>query len=94
MTIIKQSNGIYQVIFQVDGVKYQKSSQSRNKAKALEIERKWRQEIMDKKHLGKQDEISLYDALDLFQHSKIDMKSYKDTVSKIRGIKQYFDDSR
>lgn len=92
MTIIKQSNGIYQVRFQIDGVKYQKSSQSRNKAKALEIERKWRQEIMDKKHLGKQDEISLYDALDLFQQSKIDMKSYKDTVSKIRGIKQYFDD--
>ncbi len=92
MTLIKQKSGIFQVRFMVDGKTYQKSSQSKNKAKAQQIERQYRQEILDKKLLGVKDSINLYDALDLFLTSKIDLKSYDDIANKVRGVKLYFDD--
>ena len=92
MTLIKQKSGIFQIRFMVDGKTFQKSSQSRNKAKAQQIERQYHQEILDKKLLGTKDTINLYTALDMFLTSKIDLKSYDDIANKIRGIKSYFDD--
>jgi len=92
MTLIKQKSGIFQVRFMVDGKTFQKSSHSKNKAKAQQIERQYRQEILDKKLLGVKDSINLYDALDLFLTSKIDLKSYDDIANKVRGVKLYFDD--
>jgi integrase len=92
MSVLKTKNGYYQIRFQQDGKKFQKSSGSKNRAKALEIERKWRQEINDKKHLGDPDEITLYNALDLFVESKLGMKTYDDFNSKIRTIKRFFED--
>ena len=92
MTLIKQKSGIFQIRFMVDGKTYQKSSQSKNKAKAKQIEHQYRQEILDKKLLGAKDSINLYDALDLFETSKVGLKSYADISNKIRGVKLYFDD--
>ncbi|MDX2370849.1 MAG: site-specific integrase [Colwellia sp.] len=92
MTLIKQKSGIFQVRFMVDGKTYQKSSQSRNKAKAQQVERQYHQEILDKKLLGTKDSINLYNALDKFLTSKIDLKSYDDIANKVRGVKLYFDD--
>lgn len=92
MTLIKQQSGIFQIRFMVDGKTYQKSSQSKNKAKAQQIERQYRQEVLDKKLLGTKDTIKLYDALDKFDASKMGMKSYPDISNKIRGLKLYFDD--
>ena len=92
MTLIKQKSGIFQVRFMVDGKTYQKSSQTKNKAKAQQIERQFRQEVLDKKLLGAKDTISLYAALDKFQLSKVDLKSYRDVCGQIRGLKTYFDD--
>lgn len=86
------SNGYYQIRFQSDGKKFQKSSGTKNRAKALEIERKIRQDLSDIKHLGNPEQISLYNALDIFADSKIEMKTHKDILSKIRTIKVYFDD--
>jgi hypothetical protein len=76
MTLIKQKSGIFQVRFMVDGKTYQKSSQSKNKAKAQQIERQYRQEILDKKLLGVKDSINLHDALDMLLTSKVGLKSY------------------
>jgi len=92
MSVLKMKNGYYQIRFQQDGKKHQKSSGSKNRAKALEVERKWRQDINDKKHLGNPDEITLYNALDLFVESKLGMKTYDDFNSKIRTIKHFFED--
>lgn len=92
MTLIKQKSGIFQVRFMVDGRTYQKSSQTKNKAKALQIERQFRQEVLDKKLLGTKDTIGLYDALDKFQSSKVGLKSYPDICNKIQGLKNYFED--
>lgn len=91
MTVLKQTNGYYQIRFQFEGKKYQKSSGSKNRAKALEIERKWRQDLLDQKHLGNPEHILLYDALDMFGESKVDMKTHDDILSKIRTTKLYFD---
>ena len=76
----------------VCGKSYQKSAQTKNKAKALQVERQYRQEILDKKLLGTKDTINLYDALDTFLTSKIDLKSFDDITNKVRGVKLYFDD--
>jgi len=92
MSVIKQSSGIWQIRFQYRGVKYQRSSGSRNKTKALEIERRWRNELLDKHHLGKKDSINLYAAFDMFLDSKIGMKTYNDVQTIIRTLKRYFDD--
>jgi integrase len=91
MSVLKMKNGIYQVRFQQDGIKHQRSSGTKNRAKALEIERKMRQDLNDKKHLGNPEQISLYDALDIFADSKIEMKTHQDILSKIRTVKVYFD---
>jgi len=91
MTALKQKNGYYQIRFQFEGKKYQKSSGSKNRAKALEIERKWRQDLLDQKHLGNPEHILLYDALDMFGESKVGMKTHDDILSKIRTVKLYFD---
>jgi len=91
MTVLKQKNGYYQIRFQFEGKKYQKSSGSKNRAKALEIERKWRQDLLDQKHLGNPEHILLYDALDMFGESKVGMKTHDDILSKIRTVKLYFD---
>jgi len=90
MSVLKMKNGYYQIRFQSDGKKFQKSSGTKNRAKALEIERKIRQDLSDIKHLGNPEQISLYDALDIFADSKIEMKTHKDILSKIRTIKVYF----
>lgn len=92
MSVLKMKNGYYQIRFQSDGKKYQKSSGTKNRARALEIERKLRQDLSDQKHLGSPEQISLYDALDMFSDSKIEMKTHKDILSKIRTIKVYFED--
>jgi integrase len=92
MTLIKQKSGIFQVRFMVDGKTYQKSSQSKNKAKAQQVERQYHQEILDKKLLGTKVSIKLYSALDTFLTSKIALKSYDDIANKVRGVKLYFDD--
>jgi len=93
MSVIKQKNsGIYQIRFQIDGKKHQFTSGTKNKSKALEIERKKRQDIMDKRHLGKLDEITLYSALDLFELSKTGMKTFEDFKSKLRSIRRGFSD--
>jgi len=91
MSVLKMKNGYYQIRFQSDGKKFQRSSGTKNRAKALEIERKMRQDLSDLKHLGNPEQISLYDALDMFSDSKIEMKTHKDILSKIRTIKVYFD---
>lgn len=91
MSVLKMKNGTFQLRFQQDGIKYQRSSGTKNRAKALEIERKWRQELNDKKHLGNPEQISLYSALDMFADSKIEMKTHNDILSKIRTVKVYFD---
>ncbi len=91
MSVLKMKNGYYQIRFQSDGKKFQKSSGTKNRAKALEIERKLRQDLSDQKHLGNPEQISLYDSLDMFSDSKIEMKTHKDILSKIRTIKVYFD---
>jgi len=85
-------NGYYQIRFQSDGKKFQRSSGTKNRAKALEIERKIRQDLSDQKHLGSPEQIMLYNALDMFADSKIEMKTHKDILSKIRTIKVYFED--
>ncbi len=92
MSLIRSKNGTWIIRFMVDKQIFQKSSRSKNKTKALEIERKFRQEVLDKKMLGTKDAISLYEALDKFDGSKISMKSYPDISNKIRGLKSYFDD--
>jgi len=92
MTLIKQKSGIFQVRFMVDGKTFQKSSQSKNKSKALQIERQYRQEVLDKKLLGVKDSINLHDALDMLLTSKVGLKSYDDIENKIKGVKLYFDD--
>lgn len=91
MSLIKLKNKTWQVRFQFEGRKFQKSTGTKNRAKALEIERKWRQELNDQKHLGNPEQISLYDALDIFADSKIEMKTHQDILSKIRTVKVYFD---
>jgi len=91
MTVLKQKNGYYQIRFQFEGKKHQKSSGSKNRAKALEIERKWRQDLLDQKHLGNPEHIHLFDALDMFGESKEGMKTHDDILSKIRTVKLYFD---
>ena len=40
MTLIKQKSGIFQIRFMVDGKTFQKSSQSKNKAKQTELVKK------------------------------------------------------
>jgi len=92
MSVLKMKNGYYQIRFQSDGKKFQRSSGTKNRAKALEIERKIRQDLSDQKHLGSPEQIMLYNALDMFADSKIEMKTHKDILSKIRTIKVYFED--
>lgn len=60
--------------------------------KAQQIERQYRQDVLDKKLLGTKDTIKLYDTLDKFDASKMGMKSYPDISHKMRGLKLYFDD--
>jgi integrase len=91
MSLIRLKNNTWQIRFQFEGKKFQKSTGTKNRAKALEIERKWRQDLLDQKHLGNPEQISLYDALDMFADSKIEMKTHKDILSKIRTVKVYFD---
>lgn len=92
MTVLKQKNGVYQIRFQLNGKKYQRSSKSKNKSKAMEMERKWRQQLVDDHFNGTHEEITLYGALDLFVTSKVGMKTLDDVKSKVRTVKQYFDD--
>ncbi len=93
MTVIKQkSSGIYQIRFQINGKKYQKSSKTKKKSVAQDIERQWRNEISENMLLGKKDVISVHEALDMFQESKIGMKTYNDICSQIRTVQKYFTD--
>ena len=92
MSVIKQKSGIWQIRFQYRGKKFQRSSGTRNKTKAIEIEHKWRNEMLEKHHLGKKDPINLYAAFDLFLDSKIGMKSYSDVQTILNTLKRYFDD--
>ena len=93
MTLIKQqSSGIWQIRFQLNGKRYQKSSKTKKKSVAQDIERAWRNELNEKHLLGKKDTISFYDALDMFLESKIDMKTYRNIWSNIETVKRYFDD--
>ena len=92
MSLIKQKSGIWQIRFQYRGKKYQRSSGTRNKTKAGEIERKWRNELLDKHQLGAKDTINLYKAFDMFLDSKVGMKTYHDVSTIIRTLKRYFDD--
>jgi len=93
MGLIKQkSSGIWQIRFQLNGRKYQKSSKTKKKSVAQDIERTWRNELNEKHLLGKKDQISFYEALEMFQESKIDMKTYHNICSNITTVKRYIDD--
>lgn len=60
----------------------------------MELERKWRQQLLDDHHNGTHEEITLYEALDMFVTSKTGMKTLDDIKSKVRTVKQYFDDRK
>ncbi|QCZ92181.1 tyrosine-type recombinase/integrase [Salinimonas iocasae] len=92
MSVLKQKNGFYQIRFQFSGKKYQRSAKTKNKAKAMELERKWRNELLDNQQHEKSEEISLYNAIDLFVTSKSGMKTLDDVKSKVRTVKRYFTD--
>ncbi len=92
LSLIKQkSSGIWQIRFQLNGRKYQKSSKSKKKSVAQDVERQWRNELSEKHILGKKDVISFYEALELFQDSKVGMKTYKNICSNIATVKRYID---
>jgi integrase len=93
MALIKQkSSGIWQIRFQLNGKKYQKSSKTKKKSVAQDIERTWRNELNEKHLLGKKDTISFYEALDMFLESKADMKTYHNISSNIATVKRYIND--
>lgn len=93
MSVLKQkSSNIYLIRFQINGKKYQKSSRTRNKTKALEIERKWRNQITEDIQQGSSEVIQFYEALKIFHASKVGLKTFDDIGSKIRTVKEYFPD--
>lgn len=89
MSLIKQTNGTFQIRFQYKGKKVQKNTGTKNKAKAGAMERQLRQEIEDQFSTGFKDEILLFTALDNYSQSKVGQKNKSDIDSKFRTLKTY-----
>jgi hypothetical protein len=66
MAVYQRKSGVYYVQFYHNGKTFIKSTGCKNKAKAIQLEAKMRQDIFDAEVLGNPQEISLHDAAQLY----------------------------
>lgn len=84
----------YQIRFSYGGKMYIKSSKTQNKALALELERKWREDLIKENELGEKKEISIKDAIQLYLDDKKGTANHKTLTSFQRYMERTYDTSK
>lgn len=93
MSVYKESNGFYYYDFQLDGVRYCKSTRSKNKRLAMEIEANVRDEVLRRGYMPKRfgENKRFFELCSKFE-GEIPEKSYKVILSNLNVLKNYFGD--
>jgi len=95
MGLVKRTNSkFWYVQFVIEGKTYLKSSRTTNKQLASKIERKWYNEIIEKKEFNILEEISITSALNQYLKLKEGTGSYINNSSQVKFIKENMDCDR